>query len=220
MTTGSDSISTVAERPVVIKRPSRLREARWEQILDAAASVFNEKGYSAASLQDIADRVGILKGSLYYYIKTKGDLLESLLLQVHTRGLDLVRDCLGGPGDIIERLDRLIRAYLAFILDNPERTRVYIHEVRQLCPRAKEKIFLDRSIRSGVEATVAEGQAAGLIRTDLDPHVAAQAMLGSLNAIYQWEGISDRKSREAVIEHMAVTMLRGLASDEGLRRLR
>ena len=53
-------------------------EERWDEILRAAGSEFNDRGYHASRLQDIAARVGLLSGSLYYYIDSKEDLLFSL----------------------------------------------------------------------------------------------------------------------------------------------
>jgi len=59
----------------------RDREQRWDEIIEAAANVFYEKGYEGASLQDIATAVGLLKGSIYYYIDTKEDLLFELVMR-------------------------------------------------------------------------------------------------------------------------------------------
>src|SRR5687767_4761450 len=62
-------------------RKPRDREQRWDEIVEAAANVFYEKGYEGASLQDIASAVGLLKGSIYYYIDTKEDLLFELVMR-------------------------------------------------------------------------------------------------------------------------------------------
>ena len=62
-------------------KPSPDREQRWDEIIHAAASIFYEKGYEATSLQDIASAVGLLKGSIYYYIDTKEDLLYELVIR-------------------------------------------------------------------------------------------------------------------------------------------
>jgi AcrR family transcriptional regulator len=60
----TDNLSPRAEgRSSTDRKP---KEKRWQQILQAAADVFYEKGYDAATLQAIADRVGILKGSISY----------------------------------------------------------------------------------------------------------------------------------------------------------
>ena len=56
-------------------RTSTASDQRWREIVDAAAAVFQRKGYEAASTADVADAVGMLKGSLYYYINSKEELL-------------------------------------------------------------------------------------------------------------------------------------------------
>lgn len=77
---------TTARRPAAkspangVRKP-RDREQRWDEIVEAAANVFYAKGYEGASLQDIATAVGLLKGSIYYYIDTKEDLLFELVMR-------------------------------------------------------------------------------------------------------------------------------------------
>ena len=69
---------------------SGVNPERWSEILDAAGQIFNEKGYQAARIEDIAGRVGILRGSLYYYIDSKEDLLYALSVAGHTSGLSTI----------------------------------------------------------------------------------------------------------------------------------
>ncbi|MDA3039447.1 MAG: TetR/AcrR family transcriptional regulator [Actinomycetota bacterium] len=57
------------------------REERWDEIVLAASKVFYEKSYEGSSLQDIASAVGLLKGSIYYYINTKEDLLFEIVMR-------------------------------------------------------------------------------------------------------------------------------------------
>src|ERR1700744_339601 len=65
-------------------RAGRANGARRErEVLDAATKVFSSRGYADASVQDIADELGILKGSLYHYIDSKEDLLFRLLEETH-----------------------------------------------------------------------------------------------------------------------------------------
>src|SRR6201990_3672250 len=59
------------------------REERWSELIEVATDVFYAKGYDAASLQDIADRLGMLKGSLYYYIQSKEELLSDIIQTMH-----------------------------------------------------------------------------------------------------------------------------------------
>ena len=60
---------------------------RLELIIEAAARMFDAKGYSATSTQDIANEVGLLKGSIYYYINSKEDLLFRIIEESHEGAL-------------------------------------------------------------------------------------------------------------------------------------
>ena len=74
------------------------REERWSELIEVATDVFYAKGYDAASLQDSADRLGMLKGSLYYYIRSKEDLLFDVIKAVHEEGLANIKSLAAGEG--------------------------------------------------------------------------------------------------------------------------
>ena len=67
------------------------RQDRWPEVLRAASEVFGAKGYPAASLQEVAEKLGILRGSLYHYARTKEDFLYAMLVQGHERALATLR---------------------------------------------------------------------------------------------------------------------------------
>jgi len=108
------------------------RSERWKEILEAAAKCFFEKGYDATSLQDIAERVGILKGSIYYYIKTKPDLRDALLLEVHKEGLARIQALAATPGNALDKLEAMIRGHMRYISENLEKTSVYLMELKSV----------------------------------------------------------------------------------------
>src|SRR5579883_2556775 len=88
-------------------------QARFDEVIDAASEVFREKGYLAATLQDIAGRLGMLKGSLYYYIDSKEDLLYEILRRAHLQGLEYIQQGTAtGATDPLARITTLIRHWL------------------------------------------------------------------------------------------------------------
>ncbi len=90
-----------------------LNERRWAEVLELASEVFGERGYPAASLQEIAERLGITKGSLYYYARTKEDLLFEILKRAHDHALTLIReDPLTQQMNPSQRLERFIRRWM------------------------------------------------------------------------------------------------------------
>lgn len=73
-------------------RSAALKQARLDEILGAAGTLFFERGFEGATMQDIAERVGLLAGSLYYYIETKEDLLYELALRVARESLEFIEE--------------------------------------------------------------------------------------------------------------------------------
>src|SRR6202043_297981 len=88
------------------------REERWAELIETATQVFYEKGYDGASLQDIAERLGMLKGSLYYYIQTKEDLLFEVISTVHQDGLAVIQARAEAPGEPLQRLQNVIQGHV------------------------------------------------------------------------------------------------------------
>src|SRR5690348_15778646 len=87
---------------------------RESQILEAATRIFQERGYDATTIQAVADDVGILKGSLYYYIDKKEDLLFQIVEGVH-RGLAESLAEVEAETDPVERVRVFIAAHVRFI---------------------------------------------------------------------------------------------------------
>ena len=89
-------------------------EARWEEIVDASAQVFHE----------VASRVGILKGSLYYYIESKQDLLLAVIKREHERGLTTIEeDAAARAAPPPERLAAFIRRWMRITLETAPNSR-------------------------------------------------------------------------------------------------
>src|SRR5271155_414620 len=83
-------------------------EERWPEILGAATEVFWEKGYDAATLQDIAERVGILKGSIYHYITSKSELRAHMLRETHLAGVAMITKVANSEAEPLFRLFKMI----------------------------------------------------------------------------------------------------------------
>jgi AcrR family transcriptional regulator len=94
-------------------REGTLNEKRWTEILKGAAEVFSEKGYEATTIEDIASRVGLLKGSLYYYMENKADLLFQLVTRALSQHLQALQEDPGiTHGDAASRLSHFIDRFM------------------------------------------------------------------------------------------------------------
>ena len=95
------------EEGLTVARPSR-----WNEIVDAAATLFREKGFVATSLEDIAREVGMYKGSLYHYIKSKEDLLFAVVREPADQILADVRELASQDLPPSEKIRRITRSHV------------------------------------------------------------------------------------------------------------
>src|SRR6202012_1697518 len=135
------------------------REERWSELIEVATDVFYAKGYDAASLQDIADRLGMLKGSLYYYIQSKEDLLYDVIRTVHSEGLANIESLASAEVDALERLRHVIIGHIDHECRNLTKTAVFLHEMQALSPERQGGVIADGAAHPPVFTRLPEGGA-------------------------------------------------------------
>ncbi|MFO7192406.1 MAG: TetR/AcrR family transcriptional regulator [Thermocrispum agreste] len=193
------------------------REERWAELIEVATQVFYEKGYEKASLQEIADRVGMLKGSLYYYIQSKEDLLYEVVSTVHERGLSIVRQLAERSGEPLERLENVIHGHVVHTCRTLIPTTVFLHELSSLPEeRRAEVLGGGHTYQSVFRGLVEEARERGQVREDVDPKLAALFILGSTNWLYRWFKPDGPYSPERIATDFADMAVRGIASEAGL----
>jgi AcrR family transcriptional regulator len=184
---------------------------RREEVYSAALRLFNQQGYHATSMQDIADAVGLYKGSLYHYIGGKEDLLTRVFERAMASLLEdieaVVSDVSLSPRD---QLRLLVRAHVRAVAENLDCLSVYLHEFRALTGASFEKVRAQRErYRELVEAVVARGLELGEFVTR-DVGVATLGLLGMCNWVAQWYRPAGRLSASEIGDLLADLALEGL----------
>jgi len=181
---------------------SGVNPERWSEILDAAGQIFNEKGYQAARIEDIAGRVGILRGSLYYYIDSKEDLLYALSVAGHTSGLSTIdEDEATSSADAPTRLAAFIDRWMAMMPNHPEYSPVTERDVRFLGEERRAVVVEMRlEMHSYVRKIFEQGIAEHDFDPVLDPGVATNTLFELLNGTIRWFHPSGRLSHADVGE--------------------
>ena len=112
--------------------PRREREklGQRQEMLEAALSLFSEKGYHNVSMHEIADKAEFAIGTLYKFFKNKEDFYQALVLEQSDRFHDALVLAIEGPGDEIERLRNYVRAKGELFCANLPFIRLYIAESR------------------------------------------------------------------------------------------
>jgi AcrR family transcriptional regulator len=189
--------------------PHRRRD---EEVLQAASKIFYDRGYADATIQDVADELGILKGSLYHYIKTKEDLLVGLFDDLHA-GIDEVIDAVSAaPGlDPLERLDLYVRRHVLFNLDNLERISVYYTDLRRVSEDRRNG-FVERrkSYERFVTSLIRDAQDAGLADPSLDAGMVSNCVFATIIWTYRWYRADGRASAAEVAEQCAEFVVGGV----------
>ena len=157
-----------------------------ENILQAAALIFQKKGYHATSMQDIADAVDLKKGSLYHYVDSKQAILFALLNEALELILERLENVAEQEISPEQKIRQATRAYISFLAENPSLSSVLLLEYRSLEEDYK-KLHIPR--RDQVDQYWREFIAEGTAQGDFyaaDPGLASKALLGILNWTVTW----------------------------------
>jgi AcrR family transcriptional regulator len=159
---------------------------RLEEVLQSAANIFFAKGFHATSIEDVARDVGMLKGSLYYYIKSKDDLLFQLLLAGIEDGDAYIAKQIDLEGDPVEQLERAVRAQIDYIIEHRVPFGLFLHEFDSLSGKRQHKLIsvMSRYNNRFVEL-VKRGQAQGKLMEG-EPWLIVNGILGMCNWLYRW----------------------------------
>ena len=184
---------------------------RHGEIIDAAASVFAQKGYHGASTKDIADRLGIRQGSLYYYVPSKEAALEQVCLigvEGFVRRLIAIR---AGAGSVVDKVAAATHAHLEPTRDRHDYVRTFLDSRHHLPPTIRRNISrLTREYERLFEALLRDGIASGEFRADLDCRLATLGIIGMCNAAQTWYGVEDGATIERIGAEFAAMVLDGL----------
>lgn len=187
-----------------------LTRPREAALLEAATRLFRERGFHATSMQDLAEALGMNRGSLYHYIDSKDDLLWTIVSDALARlessaGAELTAEAPGAA-----RLRRAIRAHLRTAADEPDPLSLLQVEVRSLTPARREEL-LDR--RDAYEAlwrrAVADAIEEGEFRA-VDVRLATITVLSACNWFTQWYRPGGPLSVDEIAESMTELLLAGL----------
>jgi AcrR family transcriptional regulator len=193
------------------------REERWSELIQVATEVFYERGYDAASLQEIAERLGMLKGSLYYYIQGKEDLLHEVVNGVYQGGVDNLKRLTAGEGNALERLREVVIGHVEYECAHLTGTSVFLHELDSLPEERRQQIIGDdHAYRVVLTDLLEAGQREGLIRTDIVPKLTALWILGSLNWVYRWYVPGGEFTPKHIGTQFADMIIRGLVTPDAI----
>ncbi|MEU0371927.1 helix-turn-helix domain-containing protein [Streptomyces sp. NPDC006283] len=190
---------------------STRRRATRAKLYEAAVTLIAEQGFSATTVDEIAERAGVAKGTVYYNFKSKTELFEELLrfgVGLLTASLQQAADeTAERGGSRIEALDAMIRAGLVFIDRYPAFTQLYVAELWRTNRAWQSTLLVVRQQAVAVVETVLrEGVEAGELSEEIDVPLTAAALVGMvLVAALDWQAFQRERSLDDV--HGALSLL-------------
>ncbi|MCZ0979337.1 TetR/AcrR family transcriptional regulator [Streptomyces diastatochromogenes] len=190
---------------------STRRQATRTKLYEAAVTLIAEQGFSATTVDEIAERAGVAKGTVYYNFKSKTELFEELL----RHGVALLAASLRSAaeettergGSRVDALDAMIRAGLVFIDRYPAFTQLYVAELWRTGRAWNSTLLVVRQEAVAVvEGVLREGVAAGELSDEIDVQLTASALVGMvLVAALDWQAFQSERSLDDV--HAALSRL-------------
>lgn len=199
---------------VTVEETDQSKSSRTRRrVLRAAAKVFRQQGYTAASLREIAQSAGMQAGSLYYHFESKEDLAEAVMdegVSAARRSAEQALAGLGEQGDALAAIEAAFRGHLAYLLEESDFAVATLRMLHQT-PEAIRKRHTRKQRQFGrfYARLFEQARSEGLIQEDFDLSAMRMLLLGALNWSPEWfeEG---RLSAEELVSQLSRMMRHGL----------
>lgn len=210
------ALTRPAHKTLRAHAPRLAREQRMDEILCAARDVFCKQGYEATAVAQIADRIGVVEGTIYKYFATKRELLLRVLEQWYEEIFGQAASEIAGIQGARARLRRLVWCHLRSIRDYPLLCRLMFREVRgEQDYRGSDVHALNRRYTALLVGVIEQGVAGGEFRDDLPIRLLRDLVYGGVEHA-TWNYVCGRGDLdiEAIADQISALVCEGLLRRE------
>ncbi len=159
---------------------------RRREVTREAAKLFAQKGYHGTSIGDIAEALGVQKGSLYSHIASKEDLLYETMRE-GAEAFHTALDAIPEDTPAVDKIRLALRGHLRVVAEQLDVATVFVQEWRYLEGERREEIVAERRrYEERIRDLFREGRELSELRADLDETAAALLLLSAANWAYTW----------------------------------
>jgi AcrR family transcriptional regulator len=180
-----------------------------DSLLDVAVAVFNERGYDATSMDELATRLGITKSAIYHHVTSKVELLRLAL----DRALDALFAVTEEPGatsgPAIDRLEHVVRGSVRVLAAELPYVTLLLR-VRGNSPVEQAALQRRRQFDRVVTDLVRAAEEEGDVRPDVDPAVTSRLLFGTVNSLTEWYRPDRGLDPTALADALVATTFDGL----------
>ena len=185
------------------------REVKRQAVLQVAAQLFNERGFHATSLDDIAARLNVSKPTLYYYVKSKDEILLQCVRQGLSMMLEGIEASRAAGGQAIDQLMTCMKVYARIVTQDFGMCLIRVGDEQVPSESRKELRRLKSAIDLEFRRLVAQGVQEGAL-APCDPKMTAFVIAGALSWIARWYQPGGEYTAEQVGQQCIGTLCEGL----------
>ncbi|WP_126969573.1 TetR/AcrR family transcriptional regulator [Gynurincola endophyticus] len=192
------------------KIKSSKHSTRKDVIVEQAASLFREKGYTATSMRDLAEKVGVEAASLYNHISSKAEILQEICFTVATEFMSNIEQVELKPKNSLEKVEDILRFHIRMMINKYETVYVSDREWKHLNePYLPNFQNQRRAYRQRFAAVIEEGIRNGEIKS-IDAPTAVLIVLHAVSGIESWHRSKRKIPADQLEENMVLMLVGGL----------
>jgi AcrR family transcriptional regulator len=171
--------------------------------------VFNERGYEATSMEEVAARLGVTKSAIYHHVPSKGELLRLALDRALDALFAVTREPAAATGPAIDRLEHVVRGSVRVLVAELPFVTLLLR-VRGNTDVERAALARRREFDRIVSDLVADAEREGGVRPDVDPVVTARLLFGTVNSLVEWYRPGGALSADDLADALVATTFGGL----------
>jgi AcrR family transcriptional regulator len=188
----------------------RKNSTRKETIIETAARLFRERGFSATSMRDLAEQVGVEAASLYNHISSKAEILQELCFKVANKFMSHIDKVEAADISAIKKIEAVLRFHIQQMLNHYEEVYVSDREWKHLTDPYLSNIQTQRRVyRQRIASIIEDGIRKNEIKK-IDAPTAVLIMLHAVSGIESWHRSKQKISGEILEENMITILIGGL----------
>ena len=192
------------------KIKSNRNSTRKEVIIAEAAKLFREKGFSATSMRDLAEHVGVEAASLYNHISSKAEILQEICFKVANQFMSHIEEVDASPQTAIAKIEAILRFHIRQMIEHYEEVYVSDREWKHLTePYMQNMQSQRRAYRQRIALIIEEGIRKGEIKP-IDAPTAVLIMLHAVSGIESWHRSTKKIEGHVLEDNMVMILVEGL----------
>ncbi len=195
---------------IMAKIKSNRSSTRKEVIIAEAAKLFREKGFSATSMRDLAEHVGVEAASLYNHISSKAEILQEICFKVANQFMSHMDEVDNSPLTAIAKIEAILRFHIRQMVEHYEEVYVSDREWKHLTePYMQNMQSQRRAYRQRIAQIIENGIRKGEIK-DIDAPTAVLIMLHAVSGIESWHRSTKKIEGHVLEDNMVMILVEGL----------